>query len=168
MILLTLPYPVSANRYWATRVVPIHGKPMPMVYVTSDAKKYRVEVAKACADAGIVQPLLGRIAVAVRLFPHRPLDFKTRQRKLGEAWDDTVQCLDIDNANKVLLDSLKGVAFEDDRWVRRLQAERMEPDEYGARVIVAIEQIDMPVVQASLLDLCDHRASARAAEAASV
>jgi crossover junction endodeoxyribonuclease RusA len=152
VILLTLPYPVSANRYWATRIMPINGRPMPLVYVTSDAKKYRIEVAKACADAGIVQPLLGRIAVAVRLFPHRPLDFKTRQRKLGEAWDDTVQSIDLDNANKVLLDSLKGIAFEDDKWVRRLQSERMEPDDGGARVIVAIEQLTLPVVQASLLE----------------
>ena len=27
-----------------------------------------------------------------------------RQRQHGPAWDDTVQCIDIDNANKVLLD----------------------------------------------------------------
>ena len=152
MIILTLPYSISSNRYWATRIVPINGKPMPLVYVTSDAKKYRADVAKACAAAGIVEPLPGRIAVAVRLFPHRPLDFKTRQRKFGEAWDDTVQSIDLDNALKVLIDSLKGVVFEDDKWIRRIQAERMEPDEHGARVIVAIEQLALPVVQTSLLE----------------
>ena len=150
MIRLTLPYPVSANRYWATRVVPIKGKPMPLVYVTSEAKAYRGDVAKICAAAGITQPLAGRIAVNVLLFPHRPLDFKTRQRKLGESWDDSVQCLDIDNANKVLLDALKGVAFDDDRWVRKLSSERMEPDG-EARVVITIEQIATRTAQRELL-----------------
>lgn len=152
MIILSLPPPISANAYWASRVVPTKTGPMASVYVTHKAREYKAEVARICAESGIVSPLLGRIAVAIRVFPHRPLDFKTRMRKLGTAWDDTVSCLDLDNANKVLLDSLKGIAFEDDKWVRRLQSERMEPDAYGARVIVAIEQLVMPVAQASLLE----------------
>lgn len=160
MILLTLPYPISANRYWATRVMPIKGKMMPIVYVTSEAKKFQADVHQRCIAAGIVEPLIGRVAISVRLFPHRPLDYRNRMRKLGEAWDDTVQCLDIDNANKMLLDSLKGVAIEDDKWVRRLQSERMEPDEHGARVIVAIEQLVLPVVQASLLGTESESATA--------
>jgi len=52
----------------------------------------------------------------------------------------------------VLLDALKGVAFEDDRWVRRLTSERMEPDEHGARVIVAISQIVTEKLQGDLLE----------------
>jgi crossover junction endodeoxyribonuclease RusA len=148
VITLILPYPISANRYWASRVVPIHGKPMPMVYVTSDAKAYRKTVAAIAAGVGIVTPLTGRVAISVDLYPHRPLDFKTRQRKHGAAWDDTVQCIDLDNANKVLLDSLKGVAFEDDAWVRRLVSQRMEPDDEGQRVVIRIEQL--PVVQPQL------------------
>ncbi len=148
MILLTLPYPISANRYWR----PVHIGNHITIVPTKEAKQYRLDVARICADAGICEPLSGRLAVAVRLFPQRPLDFKTRQRKFGEAWDDDVRCIDLDNANKVLLDALKGVAFEDDRWVRRLQSERMEPDEHGARVVIAIEQLVLPVVQASLLE----------------
>jgi crossover junction endodeoxyribonuclease RusA len=49
-----------------------------------------------------------------------------------------VQCIDIDNANKVLLDSLKDVVIDDDKWVRRLTSERMEPDAGEARVVVTI------------------------------
>ena len=71
-----------------------------------------------------------------------------------------MRCIDLDNANKVLLDALKGNAIEDDKWVRRLQAERMEPDAHGARVIVAIEQLVLPVVQASLLDTEPESAAA--------
>ncbi|GAC1664480.1 MAG: hypothetical protein PVS3B2_00160 [Candidatus Dormibacteraceae bacterium] len=158
MILLTLPYPVSANRYWGTRVMNTKaqygkpGRPMAMTYVTKEAEAYKRQVWDAWAAAGYARQLTGRIALAIRLFPSRPQDWATRQRKHGQAWDDNVRCIDLDNANKVLMDALKGVAFEDDRWVFRLQCERMEPDQHGARVIVAIEQLALPVVQGSLLE----------------
>lgn len=147
MIRLVLPYPISANRYW--RPVPI-GKHVTIV-PTTEAKQYRRTVAQLCAVAGVTKALQGRVEVAVQLYPHRPQDWQKRQRLHGEAWDDTVQCLDIDNANKVLLDALKGVAIEDDKWVRRLVAERMEPDG-EARVVVTITPIVRRVVQASLLE----------------
>lgn len=153
VIILTLPYPISANRYWATRVMRVNGRDTPIVYVTSLAKAYRDQVVDLAMAAGVTSPLPGRIAIAVRLFPHRPIDFASRMRKLGDAWSDTVQCIDLDNANKVLLDALKGVAFEDDRWVRRLQAERMEPDAHGARVIVAIQQLVSEQRQCELLEV---------------
>lgn len=162
MIVLTLPYPISANAYWGTRIVKPRGKSaMAMVYVTHEARGYKADVAKICAARGITQPLVGRIALAIRVFPHRPLDWQKRQRQLGIAWDDTVRALDLDNANKVLLDALKGIAFEDDKWVRRLQAERMEPDEHGARVIVAIEQLHVEVRQSELLPQSDPARPAR-------
>jgi crossover junction endodeoxyribonuclease RusA len=146
MIRLTLPYAISANRYWATRTVPAKGarKAMALTYVTPEAKAYKAQVEAICRAAGIRKPIAGRVEIAVQLYPHRPLDWQTRQRRLGAAWDDGVQCLDLDNANKVLLDALKDVAIEDDRWARRLTSERMEPDG-EARVVVTITA--MPVVQ---------------------
>lgn len=152
MIVLTLPYPISANRYWASRVVKINGKQMPMVYVTSEAKEYRKAAATIAAAVGIHTPLQGRVGITVRLYPNRPQDFRTRQRKLGAAWDDGVMCIDLDNANKVLLDALKGVAFEDDKWVRRLSAERMEPDDKGARVVVTVQALPVEMPQHELLE----------------
>ncbi len=145
-ITLTLPYPLSANRYWATRVIPGKGarKAMAMTYVTPEAKAYKAEVEALCVAAGVRHPMAGRVRIDVQLYPHRPVDWRTRQRKLGAAWDDGVMCIDIDNANKVLLDALKDVAIEDDKWVRRLTAERMEPDG-EARVVVTITA--MPVAQ---------------------
>ena len=149
MITLTLPYPVSANRYWRPVRIGAHITIVP----TKEAKEYRKEVAYLALGAGIRKTIPGRVALTIRLYPHRPQDFKTRQRKHGPAWDDTVQCLDLDNANKVLLDSLKGVAFEDDAWVRRIHAERMEPDGNGARVVVTIEALPVEVVQGELLEV---------------
>lgn len=146
MITITLPYPLSANRYW--RPVPI-GKHITIV-PTKEAKQYRKDVAALCAAAGVRAPLAGRVAVQVRLYPHRPLDWQKRMRLHGEAWDDTVMCIDVDNANKVLLDALKGVAIDDDKWVRKLTAERMEPDAGEARVVVTITRIAPTVHQLEL------------------
>lgn len=147
MIVLTLPYPISSNRYW--RPVNI-GKHITIV-PTKEAKDYRKQVAQMTCAAGVLRPLTGRVAIRVQLYPHRPLDWQKRQRQHGAAWDDTVQCIDIDNANKVLLDALKEVAIEDDKWVRRLVSERMEPDERGARVVVTIERLPAEQPQADLL-----------------
>ena len=146
MIVLTLPYPISANRYWR----PVNlGKHISIV-PTKEAKQYREQVGWIARGAGARQPLTGRISVDLKLYPHRPQDWKTRQRKLGAAWDDSVQCIDLTNAEKVLMDALNGVAFLDDKQVRRYTAERMEPDEHGARVVLTIQAIAEPAPQREL------------------
>lgn len=154
MIRLTLPYPISANRYWGTRVIKAKatGKWMAMTYVTPEAEDYRKTIASLCFAAGISKPIPGRVAVTLQLFPHRPQDWQKRQRQHGAAWDDTVQCIDLTNAEKVLMDALNGLAFEDDKRVFRYQAERMEPDQHGARVVITITalQTQQPT-QAALL-----------------
>jgi crossover junction endodeoxyribonuclease RusA len=133
MIVLTLPYPISANRYW--RPVRI-GKAITIV-PTTEAKTYRKTVQQAAVLGCVGKPIAGRVRVDIQLYPHRPLDWLKRAKRDPIAWDDTVQCLDLDNANKVLLDALKGVAIEDDKWVRELHSQRMEPDG-EARVVVTI------------------------------
>lgn len=139
-ITLNLPYPLSANRYWRPVKLGAHISIVP----TKEAKQFRAEIVALCRRQGVVAPITGRVHVDVQLFPARPLDWQKRMRLNGAAWDDTVRCIDIDNANKVLLDALKDVAIEDDKWVRRLTAERMEPDG-EARVVVTITAI--PTVQ---------------------
>jgi crossover junction endodeoxyribonuclease RusA len=152
VITLVLPYPISANRYWTSRAVTKTGASRPMVitHPSSEAQAYKREVMQRCFAAGVLEPLRGRVGISVQLFPNRPLDFKTRMRKHGNSWDDTVMCLDLDNANKVLLDSLKGVAIEDDKWVRELISKRMEPDGEG-RVVVRIVQLEVPNPQLEIV-----------------
>lgn len=140
MIQLVLPYPLSANRYWR----PVKLGPRISIVPTKEAKAFRADIAELCLAQGVRVPITGRVHVDVKLYPARPQDWQRRQRVDGAAWDDTVRCIDIDNANKVLLDALKDVAIEDDRWVRRLTSERMEPDG-EARVVVTITA--MPVAQ---------------------
>lgn len=149
----TLPYPVSANRYWASRVITpkAGGRPQSMTYVTPEARQYKERVAWMAKAAGLRKPIEGRVALHVKLFPHRPLDWQTRQRKLGATWDDTVQCIDLGNAEKVLSDALKGVAFGDDKWLRDIHLVRMEPDSGDARVVVTITALATEQPQADLL-----------------
>lgn len=144
-ITLTLPYPISANRYWRPVKLGQHISIVP----TKEAKQFRSSVALICKAQGVRQPITGRVQVEVKLYPHRPLDWQKRMRQQGATWDDSVMCIDLDNANKVLLDSLKGVAIDDDKWVRRIVAERMEPDG-ESRVVVTITPL---AVEAPQLDL---------------
>ena len=146
-ITLTLPYPISANRYWRTYVP--KGFKAPVTTLSSEAKAYKKLVAGIVHAAGIRQPFDGRVAVDIALYPNRPQDWQRRAKKNPECWDDDVLCIDLDNANKVLLDSLKGLVFHDDKWVRKLFGERMEPDG-EARVVVTISQIQAERAQASL------------------
>lgn len=145
-IMLTLPYPVSANVYWRTRVA---GK-LAITYVSAEAKAYKAAVLALARAVGVIEPIAGRVQIEIWLYPHRPQDWQKRQRQHGANWDDTVRSIDLDNANKVLLDSLKDVVIEDDSWVRRIASQRMEPDAHGARVVVRITAIDVPKPQLEL------------------
>jgi crossover junction endodeoxyribonuclease RusA len=142
-IKLVLPYPISANRYWRTFMP--KGFKAPVTTVSKEATAYKEHVAWLCKAAGIKQPISGRVAIDIKLYPKRPQDYAKRMKQDPDYWDDTVMCLDLDNANKVLFDAIKGIAIDDDKWVRRLTSERMEPDG-EARVVMVIRalQVDTP------------------------
>lgn len=140
MITLTLPYPISANRYWQTRVIKVGAQSRAMTYVSSEAKAFKEQVGWLAKAAGILKPILGRVAISYTLHPHCPQDAQRRMKRDPYTWDDTVQCIDLDNAQKVLLDALKGVAIEDDKWVRRITAERGMPVD-GGKLVVTITPI---------------------------
>jgi crossover junction endodeoxyribonuclease RusA len=137
---LTLSYPVSANRYWATRVVKPKsgGAPIAVTYPTPEAKAYREEVTLRAREAGVREPLEGRLSLELFLYPRRPQDWERRMRKWGETWDDSVQCIDLGNCEKVLSDALQGTVIVNDSAFRRIVLERMEPDDLGARVEAVI------------------------------
>ena len=147
MIRLVLPYPLSANRYWASTSIPVKGKRKfrAITYVTEAAKEYKETVAKLAMVAGVREPITGRVCVVIKLFPRRPLDWAKRARKDPDGWADTVQCIDLDNARKVLYDALKGIAYDDDKWIKRDAGEICEPDG-EARVEVVIT----PIVRAPI------------------
>jgi crossover junction endodeoxyribonuclease RusA len=133
---LTLPLAISANRYWRTRVIkPKAGPAIVSTYVSAEAKAFKEKVAWVASRAGLPPPVDGRFMLHITLHPHRPLDWKTRQRKDPEAWETTVQAIDLDNSIKVCLDSLAGIAFVNDKDAWALMAERGEPVPEGKVVV---------------------------------
>ena len=78
MIELTLPYPISANRYWRSFVP--RGHQRAIVTLSDEAKAYKQEVGWLAKKAGIREPITGRVAVEIRLYPKRPQDWERRNR----------------------------------------------------------------------------------------
>lgn len=145
--ILTLPKPISANKYWRSIVI----KGQVRVLVSKEAKQFKEMVAMIALGAGVRKPIAGRVQIDYRLYPPRPLDYKKRQAKDPLNWDDNLQCIDLDNAGKILLDSIKNIVIEDDKMVWSMTAQRMEPDEDGYRVVVKITKLhqDNPQQQLS-------------------
>ena len=144
MIELTLPYPISANRYWRSFVP--KGATRAVVVPSDEAKLYKESVGWFVKKAGVRSPFPGRVVIEIQLYPQRPLDWAKRAAKDPFTWDDDVRSIDLDNANKVLLDALKGLVIVDDsrKYLRRLVSEQMEPDG-EARVVVTIRPLALPV-----------------------
>lgn len=145
-IILALPVPVSANRYWNSFLI---GKRI-MTAPSGEAKKYKTLVGKVAQASGVHKPITGRVSIHVDYFPQRPLDFAKRCSKNPDTWDDDVRALDVDNISKCLLDSLKNIAFEDDKFVWNYSITRQEPDG-DARIIVTIKPVIRLAIQPSLL-----------------
>lgn len=148
MICLTLPTPVSANRYWRSFVP--RGKSRAIVVVSDEAKAYREEVAWRARLAGVT-PLQGRVVLELRLYPQRPQDWAKRAQRDPDNWADTVQRMDVGNCEKVVGDALNGIAYHDDKQVKRMVKEWFDPDELGARLEVDISLWTPPVVIAPQL-----------------
>lgn len=104
---LILPPPVSSNRYWRSFVP--KGWTRAVVVLSDEAKAYKREAGWLAKAAGIRVPLTGPVEVRVVHYP--------RDRRL----------LDLDNALKVALDALNGIAYEDDKQVCKITAERRAP-----------------------------------------
>jgi crossover junction endodeoxyribonuclease RusA len=119
---LTLPYPISSNRYWASAVP--KGWTRAVTYVTKEAKAYKAQCAWIAKAAG-VKPLRGAVEVRLRLVP------ANRRR------------IDLSNCWKVAEDALNGIAFSDDSLVYRLRADLLAPDG-NARLEVEVLPLDVP------------------------
>ncbi len=147
IITITLPPPTSCNRLW----IPVIRNGHARLILTAEAITYKKMVLIMCRAAKIYKPLAGRIEIAIEYFPQRPLDWAKRAERNPDHWDDDVRALDVDNLSKLLFDSLKNIAFDDDKWVRKYSIERMQP--IGkAQIVVTITQFKTESMQGSLLE----------------
>jgi len=110
-IRLTLPYPPSVNNYWKS----FRGR----VVLGKDGRNFKASVKKIGAGC---EPIRGPVKVTVIAY---------RPRKRG----------DLDNILKATLDSLIGVAFEDDSQVETIVARRLD-DKNNPRAEVTVESLD--------------------------
>lgn len=149
MIKLTLPYPISTNAYY--RSLAPKGWNRAIVTISAEAKQYKTDVAWLCAKQGLKKPIMGPVEIALELYPQRPLDWAKRAKADPLWWDLTVRCIDLDNARKVLWDSLKGIAFEDDKLIRKDPGEIMIPDG-DARVVLTIKPYERAHPQTPLFE----------------
>lgn len=150
-VTLVLPYPISANKYWHSRIAMVKGRQTVLTYVTHEARAYKEGIGWAARAAGVRQPFPWRVLLELQLYPHRPQDWAKRLRDDPIAWDDTVQCIDLGNAEKVLSDAMNGIVFTDDKMIWRMVKDRMLPDEHGARVVIRVTPLQPIAPEGSLL-----------------
>ena len=115
---LNLPCPVSANVYWRTAA---RGNKA-TTYVSDEAKQYKRTAWLIGRKMKLIE---GDVSIALVLHP--------RITKSGKAHK---QVLDLDNAIKITLDALIGVAYADDKQVKYIKAKYGEPVQDGGLVVV--------------------------------
>lgn len=110
-VVLELPEPPSANRYWRMA----RGR----LYASSEAKAYKAEVAEAARRAGYRKagrdPFPKGVPIVVTFAWYR-------SRRMG----------DLDNRLKIVMDALNGVLWADDMQIVELHAYRYDAPKAGA------------------------------------
>lgn len=120
-MLVTLPYPPSANRYLRHTA---RG-----TYRTNEANAYRTQ-AQWLAKKACFTPVAGPVMVGVTLHP------KTTNKGVASA---TV--LDLDNCLKVAMDAMQGIAFENDKQVKQISMAYGEPMPDGGLTLEVIPHV---------------------------
>ena len=115
-----LGYPVSANLYWR------HFKGRTVR--SARANEYRAETKKKIDSSYVGAMAKGTCEVRLVLHP--------RITKKGAA---SLTVMDLDNCIKVTLDALQGLAYENDRQVRRIVAEYGPPKAGGGLTVEIME-----------------------------
>lgn len=112
---ITLPYPPSANRYWRV----FQG----IARKSKEASAYQFTAAAMARSQGMLPIVDGEVRVTIDVY---------RPAKRG----------DVDNSVKILVDALKGIAFTDDKQVKRIEIERHDTDRHHPRAVVTVEAIE--------------------------
>jgi crossover junction endodeoxyribonuclease RusA len=118
---LEFPYPPSVNRYWRS----FRGR----MVRSSVAVAYKEEVQRIASLSGL-KLHEGPVSVEMTLHPPRPKDWAKRMKQDAH-WALNVRRIDLDNAQKVVLDALQGIAYENDRQITAISISLGVPLEGG-------------------------------------
>lgn len=123
MDVLSLPYPISTNRYWRT----FRNRQI----VSKEAVAYKARVAEIARQEGIT-PTDKLVKLSILVVP--------KAKKDGTA---SKVCVDLDNALKVVIDALQGAAYHNDKQVRRLvDVGYADWAVAGGGLVVKVEELD--------------------------
>lgn len=112
------PYPISLNAY--LRLVENRS------YRTKEANQYKETFQKLARDAGICQPIDGYVEVSIIIYP-KLTKTAIKLSKKDPLYYLKIQCLDVDNCLKVLLDSFNKVIYTDDKKIVNLTIKKGVP-----------------------------------------
>lgn len=129
---MMLPYPISTNVYWRT----FRGR----MVRSSAAVAYKDEVGWI-ARSNRLELFSVPVMVMLVLHPVRPADAEKREKK-DRLWGLNVRRIDIDNAQKVALDALQGIAYENDRQITYLSIKLGQPIAGGGLYVTIAEDKD--------------------------
>ena len=101
--MMVFDYPPSANRYWR-----VWGG---RVVRSAEARSYKI-ACQIIATREKIKPIAGDVAINIILHP-----------KLTKKGGASKTRIDLDNALKVVIDAMNGVAYTDDSQVVRIVAE---------------------------------------------
>lgn len=94
--------------------------------VSAEAKAYKRQAKLGAVRLNTNEVIeRGNVSVYIVLHPKRP------KRATGAP----VRCMDLDNAQKIALDALQGIAYANDRQITEINIRRGDPVDGGALVI---------------------------------
>lgn len=112
------PYPISLNAY--TRICNNR------TYRTKAANDFKETFQKLARDAGVLAPIDGFVEVSIIIYP-KLTKTATKLAKTDPLYYLKIQCLDVDNCLKVLLDSFNKVIYTDDKKIVNLTIKKGVP-----------------------------------------
>jgi len=118
---MMIPYPPSTNRYYRN----FRGR----MIRSAEAVAYKEEVQEIAAEC-LTSVLTGCVSVRLELHPVLPQD-AVRRAKKDPRWGLSVRRIDLDNAQKVAIDALQGIAYLNDRQITSLSIRLGVPVEGG-------------------------------------
>jgi crossover junction endodeoxyribonuclease RusA len=127
------PYPISLNKY--LRIV--QGRN----YRTKEANDFKEKFQQLAKNAGVIEPMDGFVEVDIVLYPKMT---KTciKLAKKDPLYYLKIQCLDVDNCLKVLLDSFNKVIYTDDKKIVKLSIRKGVPYCEEGATKITIKKID--------------------------
>lgn len=112
------PYPISLNAY--LRMANNRS------FRTKAANDFKAKFISLAKEQGILEPLEGFVEVDIIIYP-KLTETGLKLSKKDPLWYLKVQCLDVDNCLKVLLDSFNKLVYTDDKMISKLTIKKGIP-----------------------------------------